>query len=50
MPIPKVHTFQRPDAITCADLTRRAVVAYMQAGGDTPSAARSGVRMFKGLG
>ena len=50
MPIAQVHTFKRPDAATSADLLRRAVVAYMQAGGGMPDASRSGVRMLKGLG
>lgn len=52
MPIAKVHQFQRPGASEAADLTRRAVVAYLATDGTgaMPAPERSGVRMLRGLG
>lgn len=52
MPIEKVHQFQRPGKAAAADLTRRAMVAYLASDGPgaMPDPERCGVRMLRGLG
>ena len=47
MPIEKVHAFEVPDADGIADLVRRSVVAWLQAGGTELPTAASGFKFHK---
>ena len=49
MPIEKVHAFEVPDADGIADLVRRSVVAWLQAGGKEQPTTASGFKLHKEL-
>ena len=44
VPIEKVHAFEAPDAEGAADLVRRSIVAWLQAGGKELPTAASGFK------
>lgn len=50
MPIEKIHEFKKPSKEEAADWLRRAIVAWVKAGGAEMPSARSGFKLHKGLG